>query len=168
MISDAILPWVISFTPVSDRLCILKLEGRFWDIVIINCYAPTEQGNNDIKCEFYEELERIYDTQPRNCIKILMGDFNAQIGREPLYRPIIGRESLHLISNNNGMRVINFATSKDLVLSMNWKKKKQHKPRTKKFSAEKAKNPAEFEAYQINLTGILNRESVLQNDIDET
>ncbi|KAL4154176.1 hypothetical protein QTP88_002009 [Uroleucon formosanum] len=51
---------------------------------------------------------------------------------------------------------------------MNWKKKKQHKPRTKKFSAEKAKNPAEVEAYQINLTGILNRESVLQNDIDET
>lgn len=60
MITDAILPYVKSFTPVSDRLYILKLEGRFWDIVIINCYAPTEQGNNDIKCEFYEELERIY------------------------------------------------------------------------------------------------------------
>jgi len=29
MISDAILPRVISFTSVSDRLCILKLEGRF-------------------------------------------------------------------------------------------------------------------------------------------
>ena len=47
MISDAILPRVISFTPVSDRPFILKLEERFWDIVIINCYAPTEQGNNE-------------------------------------------------------------------------------------------------------------------------
>jgi len=52
-------------------------------------------------------------------------------------------------------------------LSVSWKKKKQHKPRTKKFSADKAKNPAEVEAYQTNLTGILNRESVPQNDIEE-
>jgi len=50
MISDAILPNVKSFTPVSDRLCVLKLEGRYWDIVIKNCYAPTEGENNDINC----------------------------------------------------------------------------------------------------------------------
>uniref|UniRef100_A0A2S2QZI6 Transposon TX1 uncharacterized protein n=1 Tax=Sipha flava TaxID=143950 RepID=A0A2S2QZI6_9HEMI len=46
-----------------------------------------------------------------------MGNFNTQIGRENLYRPIIELESLHLISNNNGMRIIHFATSKDLVVS---------------------------------------------------
>ncbi|CAI6358159.1 unnamed protein product [Macrosiphum euphorbiae] len=117
MVNDIVLPHVKGFTPVSDRLCVLKLEENFWDIIVVNCYAPTEEGNNDIKNEFYEELERIYDIQPRNCMKILVGDFNAQIGREPLYRSIIGIESLHLISNNNGMRVINFASSKDLVVS---------------------------------------------------
>jgi len=98
-------------------MCVLKLEGNLWDIIVVNCYAPTEEGNNDIKSEFYEELERINDTRPRSCIKILIGDFNAQIGREPLYRSVIGIESLHLISNNNGMRVINFASSKDLMVS---------------------------------------------------
>jgi len=51
------------------------LERHVWDTVVINCYAATEEGNNDIKCEFYEELERIYDTLPRNCINILLEDF---------------------------------------------------------------------------------------------
>lgn len=44
-------------------------------------------------------------------------DFNIQIKWEPIYRPIIGLENLHLISNNNGMKVIKFAKSKDLVVS---------------------------------------------------
>jgi len=51
------------------RLCFLKLEENVWDIIVVNCYAPIEEDNNEINSEFYEELERIYDIQPRNCIK---------------------------------------------------------------------------------------------------
>jgi hypothetical protein len=36
----------------------------------------------------------------------------------------------------------------------------------KKFSTEKAKNPAEIQAYQSKLADILNRESVPQNEND--
>lgn len=86
MISDLILPNVKDFTPVSDRLCVLKLKGRFWYIVVINCYAYAIAMLllYDIKCEFYEELKRIYDTLPKNCVEILMGDFNVKIGHESL------------------------------------------------------------------------------------
>jgi hypothetical protein len=45
-------------------------------------------------------------------MKILLGDFNAQVGREDIFKPIIGNESLHEASNDNGVRVVNFATSK--------------------------------------------------------
>jgi hypothetical protein len=51
-------------------------------------------------------------------MKILLGDFNAKVGREDIYKPTIGNESLHEISNDNGVRVVNFATSnlsKDLA-----------------------------------------------------
>lgn len=62
-------------------------------------------------------LENAYDLLPGNTVKIIVGDFNAQIGREPHYRPTIGKESLHIASNDNGIRVINFAVSKHLVVS---------------------------------------------------
>jgi hypothetical protein len=44
-------------------------------------------------------------------MKILFGDFNAQGGREDIFKPTTGNESLQEISNDNGIRVVNFATS---------------------------------------------------------
>jgi len=42
---------------------------------------------------------------------------NAKLGQEEGYRPTIGRESLHSISNDNGTRLINFAASRDIISS---------------------------------------------------
>jgi hypothetical protein len=42
-------------------------------------------------------------------MKILLGDCNAKVGRENIFKPTIGNESLHEISNDNGVRVVNFA-----------------------------------------------------------
>jgi hypothetical protein len=49
-------------------------------------------------------------------MKILLGDFNAKVDREDIFKPKIGNESLHEISNDNGVRVVNFATSKNLTV----------------------------------------------------
>jgi hypothetical protein len=47
-------------------------------------------------------------------MKILLRDFNAKVGREDIFKPTIGNESLHEISNDNGVRLVTFATSKNL------------------------------------------------------
>jgi hypothetical protein len=49
-------------------------------------------------------------------MKILLGDFNAKLRREDTFKLTIGNESLHEDSNDNCVRVVNFATSKDLVV----------------------------------------------------
>jgi len=38
------------------------------------------------------------------------------VGRESIFKPTIGRESLHQDSNDNGVRQVKFATSKNLVV----------------------------------------------------
>jgi hypothetical protein len=48
-------------------------------------------------------------------MKILLGDFNAIVGQEDIFKPI-WNESLHEISNDNEVRVVNFATSKNLIV----------------------------------------------------
>jgi len=49
-------------------------------------------------------------------MKILLGDSNAKVGRENIFKPTIGNESLHQDNNDNGVRIVNFATSKNFVV----------------------------------------------------
>jgi hypothetical protein len=49
-------------------------------------------------------------------MKILLGDFNVKVGREDILKPTIGNESSREISNDNGVRVVNFATTRILVV----------------------------------------------------
>jgi hypothetical protein len=44
-------------------------------------------------------------------MKPLLEDFNAQLGREDIFKPTIGSKSLHQEYNNKGARIVNFATS---------------------------------------------------------
>jgi hypothetical protein len=46
-------------------------------------------------------------------MKILLGDFNAKVGKEDIFN---GNEGLHEASNDNRVRVINFETSKNLIV----------------------------------------------------
>ena len=43
-------------------------------------------------------------------MKILLGDFNAKVWRENIFKPTIGNESLHQDSNGRGVRIVKFAT----------------------------------------------------------
>jgi hypothetical protein len=44
-------------------------------------------------------------------MKMLLGDFNAKVGREDIFKQTTGNESLHKISNDKGVRAVNFTTS---------------------------------------------------------
>ncbi len=68
------------------------------------------------KSFFYEELEQVFDHFPKYDMKILLGDFNAKVGRENIFKPTIGNESLHQDTNDNGVGILNFATSKIIVV----------------------------------------------------
>jgi hypothetical protein len=92
------------------------LRGRWFHIIVLNVHAPTEDKTDDAKDSFYEELEHIFDKFPKYHMKILLGNLNAKVGREDIVKQTIGDESLHEISNDNGVRVVNFATSKKLIV----------------------------------------------------
>jgi hypothetical protein len=90
------------------------LRGRWCHVIVLNIHAPTEDKTDDVKECFYEELECVFDKCPKYYIKILLGDLNAKVRREDIFKMTIGNESLHEIRNDNGVRLVNFATSKNL------------------------------------------------------
>ena len=44
----------LSVMPLSDRLCKLRLRGKFRNITLISTYAPTEDSPDAVKNEFYD------------------------------------------------------------------------------------------------------------------
>ncbi|XP_075979935.1 uncharacterized protein LOC142979060 [Anticarsia gemmatalis] len=116
MVSKNLVSSVIRFDAISDRLCVLRIKTQFYNISIVNAYAPTELTDEDTKDEFYDHLESVYDQLPSFDAKILLGDFNAKVGREDVFKPTIGMFSKHSQSNDNGVRLISFATSKAMVI----------------------------------------------------
>jgi hypothetical protein len=58
------------------------------------------------KMGFYNALERAYNISPINGIKIVLGDFNAQVDKEAVNFPKTGNYNLHKLTNDNESRLI--------------------------------------------------------------
>jgi hypothetical protein len=70
--------------------------------------------------EFYETLRVVCDEIPKHDTSITLGDFNAKLGREQLYKDIIGRHSLHEVTNSNGLRLVQYATINNFKVLSTW------------------------------------------------
>jgi hypothetical protein len=103
---------------IGDRISYIILRGRWSNIIVLNGHAPCEDKSDDVKDSFCEELGRVFDQFPRYYIKLLLGSFNTKVGKVDISKPTIGNESLHEVSNGNGVGVVNLATSKNLVVKV--------------------------------------------------
>jgi hypothetical protein len=98
---------------VSDRMSYIILRDCWCNIIVLNVYASCENKNDDVKDSFCEELGHVFHQFPRYNMKILLGNFSAKVGREDIFKLIIGNEISHEISNDNGVViVVNSATLK--------------------------------------------------------
>jgi len=49
---------ILGFEPISVRICKWRIKGKVYNITVININAVTEDKEEDIKEQFYEELQR--------------------------------------------------------------------------------------------------------------
>jgi hypothetical protein len=61
-------------------------------------------------------MEDKYSACPGNDVKIVMGEANVKIGWETIHHPTISKYSLHESTNENGLRLIDFATGRQMVI----------------------------------------------------
>jgi hypothetical protein len=101
---------------ISDRMSYIILRGHWRDIIVLNVHASMEDKTDDTKDSFYKEPECVFDKFPKYNMKILLGDFHTKVSREAIFKPTVGNESLHEISNDTGVRIVNFATSKNMII----------------------------------------------------
>ena len=99
---------------INERVCYLKIKSRWFNSTLINVHAPPNDKSEEVKNEFYYNLEQVVDKLNSYEIKILLGDCNGKIGKEPIFKHTVGLESLHEKSNDNATCLIQFATSKEM------------------------------------------------------
>ena len=101
---------------VSDRMSYIDLRGCWCNIIVLNVHSLSEEKSVDTKDSFYEELVQVSQHFPKYHVKRLLGDFSAKVREENIFKPTIGNESLQQDSNDDGVRIVNFATSKNLLV----------------------------------------------------
>ena len=108
---------MIKFEPIDERLLIVRMAGKWFNITIIVAYAPTNEAAEEEKDAFYERLQTCIEQAPKHDLLITVGDMNAKVGREvDVFQQAIGRESLHTVSNDNGIRLASLACTTNLVI----------------------------------------------------
>ena len=85
---------------------------------VIHCYAPTNDGEDQVKDQFYHRLQTVIDNFPERDVTILMGDFNAKIGNDNIgYQEVMGQHWLGVM-NDNGERLADLCALNKLVLGV--------------------------------------------------
>jgi exonuclease III len=90
--------YVIGYEPYNERLCKLRIKGKYNNITLINVYAPTEDHTEETKEQFYDTLRYLLDKTPKNDTTIL-GDVNAQLGKKRTYNEVTGKHTLQEKTN---------------------------------------------------------------------
>ena len=116
------------FEPINDRISKLRIRGRFRNITFISIYAPTEDSKEEEKYKFYDQLYKECEKVPKYDMLIVLGDFNAKIGKEDFLKQIAGKYTLHDRTNENGKLLSQLASAYNLIIkSTCFNHKKIHK-----------------------------------------
>jgi endonuclease/exonuclease/phosphatase family metal-dependent hydrolase len=107
---------LLSFKPLSDRMCKLRIRGKFRNITLISRYVPTEDSPDAIKDELYDPLGQEGEKAHKYDILILLGDFNAKIGRENFIATVAGKYTLHKVTSENGKRLGQLAARHNMFI----------------------------------------------------
>ncbi|XP_071652502.1 craniofacial development protein 2-like [Temnothorax longispinosus] len=119
---------ILGFEPVSERICKLRVKGKFNNLTLVSIYAPTEVSEEEEAELFYHMLERTCESINRYDTLVLLRDFNAKIGKEDFVRTVTDMHSLHDETSPNGLRLCQLAESTALrIMSTSFSHKDIHK-----------------------------------------
>lgn len=116
LVNKSVRESVLEYEAVNDRLCRLRLKGKFRNIMIICAYAPTNTDDSHKKETFYDQLEEMCQKVPKYDMLLVMGDFNAQIGKNEIQKQVSGPYTLHDANNENGELISEFAARNNLFI----------------------------------------------------
>ncbi len=106
---------------VNERIIKIRMHCAPINVTYVAVYAPVNP-NNKVMAEasdvFYSKLQETIDRVPKGDMIVLMGDFNARVGKqEHLSAPqTVGPYPVD-VKNDNGIRLVEFCLTNNIVIS---------------------------------------------------
>ena len=82
LLSNVVARSVIGFHGISDRIIIVKLFSKPFNLSIIQVYTPTNASSEEEIGAFYNDLDDAYKQCGSQEMVVVMGDLNAKVGTE--------------------------------------------------------------------------------------
>ena len=93
----------------------VHLQGKSFDITVIQVYAPTSNAEEAEVERFYEDLQDLLELTPKKDILFIIGNWNAKIGSQETPGET-GKFGLGMW-NEAGQRLIEFCQENALVIA---------------------------------------------------
>ena len=117
--------------PVSERIVRARFNSRWKQVTILQCYAPTNEVTEEVKDDFYDQLQIILEQVPCRDVKIVMGYINAKVGMGNTGREeVMEKHEARAKMNENGERWADFCQANELVIGETLFPNKECKKRT--------------------------------------
>ena len=66
----------------NDRMISVRLQGKPFNITVIQVYAPTSNAEEAEVEQFYEDLQGLLKVTPKKDDFFIVGDWNANVGSQ--------------------------------------------------------------------------------------
>ena len=93
----------------------VHLQGKPFNITVIQVYAPTSNAEETEVEWFYEDLQNLLELTPKKDVLFIIGDWNANVGSQET-PGVTGKFGLGML-NEAGQRLIEFCQENVLVIA---------------------------------------------------
>ena len=93
----------------------VHLQGKPFNITVIQVYAPTSNAEKTEVERFYEDLQDLLELTPKKDVIFIIGDWNAKVGSQET-PGVTGKFGLGM-RNGAGQRLIEFCQENALVIA---------------------------------------------------
>jgi len=103
---------------INERLMTVRIPLHFNTfLTVISAYAPTLDTANDIKENFYAELHSIISSIDHKEKLIILGDFNARVGKDhDIWNGVLGKHGIGNC-NDNGILLLSLCAEFQLTIT---------------------------------------------------
>ena len=93
----------------------VHFQGKPFNIMVIQVYAPTHNAEEAEVEQFYEDLQDLLELTPKKEVLFIMGDWNAKVGSQEL--PGVTGIFAFEVQNETGQRPTEFCQENTLVIA---------------------------------------------------
>ena len=115
MVNKRVQNAVLGCNLKNDRMISVRLQGKPFNITVIQVYAPTSNAEEAEVERFYEDLQDLLELTPKKDVLFIIWDWNVKVGSQET-PGITGKFSLGM-QNDAGQRLIEFCQENALVIA---------------------------------------------------